>query len=304
MVGSAILRILKKKKYNSVYTVDKEKLNLLDQKKVRNFLISKKFDGVIIAAARVGGILDNQYNKPAYMYENLTIQNNLIHFSYLSGVKNLIFLGSSCIYPRNCKQPIKEKYLLNGPLEKTNDAYALAKISGVKMCEYYSKKYHLNFKALMPSNLYGINDTYCQEKSHFFAALINKIYNAKKNNQKSIELYGDGSAMRELTYADDIGEACLYFLKKKTDKFLINIGSRQEKSIKDYANFVMKKIKVKLDITYDKSKPNGTPRKIVDNTIAKKLGFKKYTSLQKGFDLTFKDYQKNFVDKKNDATFK
>ena len=186
MVGSAICRVLKKKNFSKIKTIEKKKLNLLDQNKVKNYFLSNKFDAVIIAAAKVGGILDNQNNKPSYIYDNLTIQNNLIHFSYLSGVKNLIFLGSSCIYPRDCKQPIKEKYILTGPLEKSNDAYALAKIAGVKMCEYYSKKYNLNYKTLMPSNLYGINDTYNLEKSHFFPALINKIYNAKINNEKNI----------------------------------------------------------------------------------------------------------------------
>jgi GDP-L-fucose synthase len=281
MVGSAILRTLKKKNFSKVFTIKKKKLNLLNQTKVKKYFLSNKFDAVIIAAAKVGGILDNQSNKPEYLYENLTIQNNIIHFSYISGVKNLIFLGSSCIYPRNCIQFL--------------DAYALAKITGVKMCEYYSKKYNLNYKTLMPSNLYGINDSYDISKCHFFSALIKKIYIAKKYNHKNITLYGDGRAMRELTFADDIAEACIFFLKKKTKYFLINIGSKKEKSIKGYANFIMKKFKIKLKIIYDKSKPNGTPRKIVDNGIAKKLGFKKYTSLDKGFEKTLKDFKKNFI---------
>ena len=295
MVGSAIFRALKKKKYKKIYTIEKKKLNLLHQNQVKNYFLKNKFDAVIIAAAKVGGILANMRNKPEFLYENLNIQNNIIHSSFSSNVKNLIFLGSSCIYPKNCNQPIKEKYLLQGPLEITNEAYAIAKIAGVKLCQYYNEKYNLNYKALMPSNLYGINDNYHLKNSHFFPALIRKIYEAKRNKKKNIVLIGNGLAMRELTFADDIGEACIFFLGKKTKHFLINIGSKKEMSIKNYAKFIMKKLNYICQIKYDKKKPNGTPRKIIDNTIAKYYGWNKYTSLETGFKITFQDFLSRFA---------
>ena len=295
MVGSAVLRSLKKKKFKRVYTIGKKKLNLLHQTKVKNYFFKNKFDAVVVAAARVGGILANMQNKPEFLYENLNIQNNIIHAAFSSKVKHLIFLGSSCIYPKNCKQPIKEKYLLKGPFEITNEAYALAKIAGLKLCEYYSEKYNLNYKALMPSNLYGINDNYDLKKSHFFPALIRKIYEAKINKKKYIILFGNGSAKRELTFADDLGEACIFFLGKKTKHSLINIGSRNEMSIRNYAKFIMKKLNFNCQIRYDRKKPNGTHRKIIDNSIAKYYGWNKYTSLEKGFEITFKDFQSKFL---------
>ena len=292
MVGSAILRYLKKKKYKKIFTQNKNQLNLINQKETEKYILRIKPDFIIIAAARVGGILANQNYKANFIYENLMIQSNIINSAYKAGVKNLVFLGSSCIYPKFSKQPIKEKYLLTSSLETTNDAYAIAKIAGVKMCEAYSRQYKLNYISLMPANMYGPNDNYDELSSHFFPALIKKIYDAKKKNKKSIKIWGDGKSKRDLMYVDDLANACEFFLKKKTRHTLINIGTGIEKSIDDYAKFVMKKLNVRMKITYDKKKPNGTPRKIVDTSLAMKYGWKSKFNLDNGFNLTFKDFLK------------
>ena len=292
MVGSAILKKLKLRGYKKIITVSKSKLNLLDQKKVEIFLKKKKPKIVTIAAARVGGILANNNNKANFLYENLMIQTNLIHSSFLAGVKNLIFLGSSCIYPKNVKQPIKEKSFMTGKLEETNDAYALAKITGVKMCKDYSKQYNLNYKTLMPANMFGANDNYNLKSSHFFPALIKKIHLAKINRKKKLTIWGNGKAKRELLYVDDLADACIFFMKKKTKESFINIGSGIEKSITDFAKFIMKKLKVKLKINYHISKPNGMKRKILDLCISRKYVWVSKTSLDKAFDLVYQDFVK------------
>ena len=214
-VGSAILRSLVKKKYKKILIADKKKLNLLDQKKVFKFLKKHKPKYVIVAAARVGGVYANNTFRGKFIYENLEIQNNLIHGSLLSGVKNLIFLGSSCIYPSNISKPINEKMLLTGKLEYTNEPYAIAKIAGIKLCENYNKQYKTNYKCLMPCNSYGPNDNYNLKTSHFFAALFKKIYIAKKRGLKSIEIWGSGKPKREVMFVDDIADACIYFMEKR-----------------------------------------------------------------------------------------
>ena len=272
MVGSAILKKLKLRGYKKIIAVSKSKLNLLDQKKVEIFLKKKKPKIVIIAAARVGGILANNNNKANFLYENLMIQTNLIHSSFLAGVKNLIFLGSSCIYPKNVKQPIKEKSIMTGKLEETNDAYALAKITGVKMCKDYSKQYNLNYKTLMPANMFGANDNYNLKSSHFFSALIKKIHLAKINRKKKLTIWGNGKAKRELLFVDDFADACIFFMKKKIKEPFINIGIGKDYPITWYAKFLMKKMKANLEIKYDKSKPDGMPKKCLDVTLAKKYG--------------------------------
>ena len=292
MVGSAVYNLLKKKKYNNIITASRKTLDLLNQKKTENFLKKTRPNFVIIAAAKVGGILINQQNKANFIYQNLTIQNNLIHSSYKAGVKKLIFLGSSCIYPKFAKQPLKENYLLSGMLEETNDAYAIAKISGIKMCEAYNEQYGLNYISLMPTNLYGPNDNYNSNTSHFFPALLSKIYNAKKNKLKEIVIWGNGKPKRELMHVEDLANACEFFLKKKTKHNLINIGSGIEKTISEYAKFIMQKIGVKLKIKYDLEKPNGTPRKLLDTNLAKTYGWKSKINLDKGFDLTLKNFLK------------
>ena len=293
MVGSAILRLFQKKGYKNIIFQSRKSLDLLDQKKTFNYLKKNKPDFIIIAAAKVGGILANKEQKAKFIYENLMIQTNLIHSAYLIGVKKLIFLGSSCIYPKYCKQPILENFLLSGKLEETNDAYAVAKIAGIKMCESYNKQYSTNFISLMPTNLYGPKDNYDSKNSHFFPALISKIHNAKLKNKKTITIWGDGTPKRELMYVDDLADACEYFLKKKTKHSLINIGSGEEKTILNFSKFIMKNLNVKCKIKFDKKKPNGTPRKVLNSNLAKSYGWKSKISLQKGFELTYNSFLNN-----------
>tara|TARA_B110001454_G_scaffold174128_1_gene165550 strand:- start:1007 stop:1939 length:933 start_codon:yes stop_codon:yes gene_type:complete len=291
LVGSAICKILKKNKYTNILTIDRKKLDLTDQKKVFDFLKKNKPKYIIIAAALVGGIYANNKYRADFIYNNTAIQNNLIHSAFLNNIKNLIFLGSSCVYPRGCKQPIKEEYLLTGPLEKTNEPYAVAKISGIKMCESYNLQHNTNYKCLMPSNTYGINDNYDLQSSHFFPALIRKIYLNTKKNKKYLKLWGTGKPKRELMYVDDVAEACIYFMNKKTKHSLINIGSGEEKTIKQYADFVVKKINSKLKIKFDQNRSmDGTPRKILDCSLARSYGWKPKFSLEKGFMITYNDF--------------
>jgi GDP-L-fucose synthase len=290
LVGSAILRRLNYYSFKNIITVDKKKLDLRDQQNVSIFFKKNKIDAVINAAAKVGGIYANDNFKADFIYDNLLIQNNVIHACYKNKIKSLIFLGSSCIYPRNCKQPIKEKYLLTGELEKTNEPYAVAKIAGIKMCESYNFQYKTNYKCLIPSNLYGPNDNYNLETSHFLPALLVKVILAKKNKKKEIILWGTGKAKRELTYVDDVADACIYFINKKTKESLINIGSGHEMSILEYAKFILKKINYNCKIVLDNSKPDGTPRKIVDSSIARRYGWHPKVDLNQGFDLTLKNY--------------
>ena len=294
LVGSAIVRRLKFYGYTKIITIPKKKLDLRDQNKVNIFFKKKKFDVIINAAATVGGILANNKYKAEFIYNNLTIQTNIVHAAYINKVKELIFLGSSCIYPRNCRQPIKESYMLNGILEKTNEPYAIAKIAGVKLCESYNYQYGTNFKCLMPTNTYGPNDNYDLETSHFFPALISKILNAKNNNKKSIQIWGNGKAKRELMYVDDVADACIFFMRKKTKHSLINIGSGIEKSIEQYARFIIKKLGLKINIKFDKSKPNGTPRKILNSQIANSYGWRANTTLDEGFDKVYQSYLLNY----------
>lgn len=296
MVGSAIVRYLSNKNYKKIITIEKNELNLLSQRDTEKFIKKIKPDYVINAAARVGGILANQNFKANFIYENLMIQTNIIHSSFKAGVKKLLFLGSSCIYPKFSKQPIKEDYLLTGKLEETNDAYAIAKIAGIKMCEAYNNQYNLDYLCLMPTNLYGPNDNYNLMDSHFFPALMKKILMAKKKKLKHFTIWGDGKVKREIMYVDDLASACEYFLNKKTEHSLINIGSGEERTIKDFAKFILERLKIDLKIIFDKSKPNGTPRKIVDTRLAKKYGWKPKFSLERGFDLTKKDFlNKNII---------
>ncbi len=290
LVGSAILRKLKSKKYSNLLYRTKSQLDLTNQLDVFNFLKRCKPDGVIIAAAKVGGIHANNTFKADFIYDNLTIQNNLIHGSYKAGVKNLIFLGSSCVYPKKCKQPIKEEYLLSGFLEKTNEPYAIAKIAGINLCSSYKEQYNLNYKCLMPCNSYGVNDNYDPNSSHFLPALIRKIIHAIKNKDDHIKIWGSGKPLRELIISDDIADACIFFLRKKTKESLINIGSGVEKSINDYANFIMKYLQLKLKIKYQYKKLDGTPRKLLDSSLAKKYGWKANTSLEVGIGFVINDF--------------
>ncbi len=292
LVGSAIVRKLKSKGYKNILLSEKSKLDLTSQNKVFNFLKKNKPKFIFIAAAKVGGIYSNNKYRAEFIQSNLSIQTNIIHSAYLCGINDLIFLGSSCVYPRMCKQPIKEKYLLNGELEKTNEAYAVAKIAGIKMCESYNHQYNTNYKSLMPTNTFGPNDNYDQLNSHFFPSLIRKIHKIKKKNKKELVLWGDGSPKREVIYVDDIADACVYFMNKKFKGSMINIGTGKDYSIRQYAKIILKLIipNRKIKIKYDKSKPNGTPRKVMDVSLAKKYGWKSKIDLKKAIALTYNDY--------------
>ena len=297
LVGSAIVRQLKNKGYKKIITANRSTLDLTNQTKVLKFLKKKKPQFIFIAAAKVGGVYSNNKYKGQYIYENITIQSNLIHSAYLCGIKNLIFLGSSCVYPRLCKQPIKETYLLDGPLEKTNDAYAIAKIAGIKMCESYNTQYKTNYKILMPTNTFGPNDNYDTLNSHFFPALIRKVHEIKINKKKQLIVWGNGLAKREIFYVDDLAEACVYFMNKKVKETLINIGSGKDFTIKQYAQLMLNILipKNKIKIGFDLSKPNGTPRKVLDISLAKKYGWKPKIQLKEAILKTYYDYikQKN-----------
>ena len=293
MVGSAVLRKLRSKGFSKIIFSEKKNLDLLNQNKVFKFLKKKKPDLVIIAAARVGGILANATLKHKFIYENLQIQNNLIHGSYLAKIKNLIFLGSSCIYPKFCKQPMKESYLLSGKLEETNDAYGIAKIAGIMMCHNYSKNYKLNYQSLMPPNLYGPGDNYNLNSSHFFPALLKKIYLAKLKRKKYLILWGSGKPRRELMFVEDFAEALIYFMNKKIKEPFINIGNGKDFTIEWYAKYIMKRLNVKLKIIYNKERSDGMPKKCLDITLAKKYGWKPTNDLDKGFDATLKDFVEN-----------
>ena len=296
LVGSAILRKLSLYGYKKIVVANKSKLDLTNQNKVFSFLKKKKPDFIFIAAAKVGGIFSNNKYKANFIYENLAIQNNLIHAAYECKIKNLIFLGSSCVYPRLCKQPIKENYLLSGELEKTNEPYAIAKIAGIKMCESYNFQYKTNYKCLMPTNTFGPNDNYDELNSHFFPSLIRKIHYLKMKNKNKLTIWGDGTPKRELIYVDDIADACIFFMNKKIKETVINIGTGKDYSIKQYAHLLLKIILPgkKISIKFDKSKPNGTPRKVLNVSLAKKYGWQAKTDISKAVEITYRDYLAKF----------
>ena len=294
LVGSAIVRKLKRKGYRNIITENRTRLDLTNQNKVLNFLKKKKPKFIFIAAAKVGGIYSNNKYKAEYIYSNLSIQNNLIHAAFKCNIKDLIFLGSSCVYPKLCKQPIKEEFLLNGKLEKTNEPYAIAKIAGIKMCESYNYQYKTNYRCLMPTNTFGPNDNYDPLNSHFFPSLIRKIHNLKNKKSKNLIIWGDGSPKREVIFVDDIADACIFFMKKKIKQTLINIGTGKDYTIREYAFLINKIInpKKKLKIKLDKTKPNGTPRKVLNVKLAKNYGWEAKTDIKSAIKITYKDYLK------------
>jgi len=293
LVGGAILRELKKQGYKNLIFASRKQLDLTDQKNVFKFIKDKKPIFIFIAAAKVGGIYSNNKYKADFIYQNLSIQNNLIHGAFLNGIRDLIFLGSSCVYPRKSKQPIKESYLLTGELEPTNEPYAIAKIAGIKMCQSYNQQYGTNYRCLMPTNTFGAYDNYDELNSHFFPALIKKIDSLKNNNNKLL-LWGNGLAKREVIYVDDLANACVYFMNKKTKHDIINVGTGKDYTIKYYAQLISKIIlpNKKIEIEYDRSKPNGTPRKVMDISLAKKYGWKPGTSLELAILKTYQTYLK------------
>ncbi len=292
LVGSAIVRKLKDKGYKNIITIEKYKLDLTNQSKVFDFLKKKKPKFIFIAAAKVGGIYSNNKFRAEFIHSNLTIQNNIIHGAHKCNIKNLIFLGSSCVYPKLCKQPIKEEYLLNGILENTNEPYAIAKIAGIKMCESYNYQYKTNYKCLMPTNTFGPNDNYDSLNSHFFPSLIKKIDTIKRKKKDTLIIWGDGSPKRELIFVDDLAEACIFFMNKKIKETFINIGTGKDHTIKEYANMLLKIIypEKKIKIRFDKTKPNGTPRKVLNIELAKKYGWVAKTDIKKAIEITYRDF--------------
>lgn len=282
MVGSAILRKLTKEGFSNFVLRTSTELDLRNQKAVELFFEKEKPEYVFMAAARVGGIIANDIYRADFIYDNTTIQNNIIHQSYKLGVKKLLFLGSSCIYPKLSPQPIKEEYLLTGVLETTNDAYAIAKIAGLKMCAAYHDQYGCNFISVMPTNLYGPNDNYNLQKSHVLPALIRKFYEAKENNKASVEIWGTGKPMREFLHADDLAEACYFLMLNYNDKEIINIGTGVDISIKDLAEMIKNISGYEGQLKFDASKPDGTPRKLLDVTKIHNLGWHHKISLEEG----------------------
>ena len=294
MLGSSIFRILKKKGYKKIITIDKKKLDLRNQIAVKKFIKKNKPDAVIIAAAKVGGIKANIKYPADFISDNLQIQTNLILSSRLNNVKKLILFGSSCIYPKHLKKPIKESQILTGLLEETNESYAVAKIAGIKMIESYNKQYNTNYICLMPCNLFGPNDNYDSQNSHFLPALIKKIYlasKAKKQN-KVVELWGTGKPRREVLYVDEVASACEFFLRKKTKRSLINIGSPVEMSIKNYANLIKKKIDPSVLIKFNNDKNlDGVMRKKLNLTLANSYGWKSKMNFSKVLDEIIRDFK-------------
>ena len=295
LVGSAVLRKLKENKFNNIIVAGRHQLNLLDQKKVENFLRKHKPKIIILAAAKVGGIKANNKYRADFIRENLQIQTNIIHGSHLNNINNLIFLGSSCVYPKNCKLPIKEDYLLSGKLEVTNEPYAIAKIAGIKMCESYNKQYNRNYISLMPTNTFGPGDNYNLENSHFIPAILRKLFEAKINKKKFINLWGTGKPKREIIYVDDLANAIIFFINKKTNHTLINIGTSKEYSIKNIANKIVKILDLKIKIKFDNnSKFDGTMSKVLDTSIANNYGWKPNINFEKAIIKTYEDLIKNY----------
>lgn len=290
MVGSAIYRKLQKEGYQNIITRTSKELDLRNQQTVADFFAAEKPDYVFLAAAKVGGIVANNTYRADFLYENLAIQNNVIHQSYLNGVTKLMFLGSSCIYPKLAPQPLKEDYLLTGTLEPTNEPYAIAKIAGIKMCDAYRDQYGCNFISVMPTNLYGLNDNYHPENSHVLPALIRKFDEAKNNGSKEVVIWGTGSPMREFLYADDLADACYYLMENYNEPNLINIGTGEDLTIKDLALAVKKTVRFEGGLVFDTSKPDGTPRKLMDVSKLHSLGWKHQIELEEGLKLAYQDY--------------
>jgi GDP-L-fucose synthase len=282
MVGSAIVRYLQKEGFTNLVLRTSSELDLRNQQNVANFFASEKPEYVFLAAARVGGIMANNTYRAEFLYDNLMIQSNIIHQSYIYGVKKLLFLGSSCIYPKMAPQPLKEEYLLTGPLEETNEPYAIAKIAGIKMCDAYRAQYGCNFISAMPTNLYGPNDNFDLQNSHVIPALIRKFYEAKLNNEPTVTIWGTGKPLREFLHADDLAEACIFLMNNYNEPGQINIGVGTDVSILQLAQMVKEAIGYQGTITHDLSKPDGTPRKLMDVSKINAMGWKARIDLKSG----------------------
>ena len=290
MVGSAIIRALKKDGYENIITVSHNELDLLRQEETERFFAKERPDYVFVAAAKVGGILANNTYKAQFLYENLMIAANVIHAAYKYQVKKLLFLGSSCIYPKYAPQPMKEEYLLTGELEPTNEGYAIAKIAGLKLCDTYRYQYGCNFISCMPTNLYGINDNYHPENSHVVPALIRRFHEAKINNLATVTVWGTGTPKREFLFADDLADACIFLMNHYNDYGWINIGSGEEVSIAELAQLVKDTVGYKGELIFDTTKPDGTPRKLLDVSKIHALGWKHKTSLKEGITIAYQDF--------------
>lgn len=288
MVGSAIVANLTCKGFSNIITRTSKELDLTNQKAVAEFFENEKPEYVFLAAAKVGGIVANNTYRAQFIYENLMIQNNVIHHSYLNQVKKLMFLGSSCIYPKLAPQPLKEAYLLTGLLEETNEPYAIAKIAGIKMCDAYRDQYGCNFISVMPTNLYGFNDNYDLQNSHVLPALLRKFHEAKLNNESTVEVWGTGKPLREFLHASDMADACVFLMENYNEKGFLNIGSGKEISIKDLALLIKDIVGFKGEIYFDTEKPDGTPRKLMDVTKLENLGWKYKISLKEGIENVYK----------------
>lgn len=304
MVGSAILRQLRKQGYTNIVCRSRDELNLLDQVAVRNFLNEEKPDRVFLAAAKVGGIHANNSYPAQFIYENLSIQNNIIHSAYESGCKNLLFLGSSCIYPKLNEQPITEESLLTGPLEPTNEAYAIAKIAGIKMCESYNRQYGVDYRSVMPTNLYGENDNFHPENSHVIPAMMRRFHEAKEKNAKAVTIWGTGTPMREFLHVDDMADASIYISNLPKEIYQantsetcshINVGTGVDCTIKELAETIAEVVNFKGELVFDTSKPDGTPRKLMSNSRLKHLGWSPKHDLFNGLKLTYNWYQSNIL---------
>ena len=290
MVGSAIYRKLQVEGYNNLLTRTSDELDLRNQQAVSDFFKTNKPDYVFLAAAKVGGIVANNTYRADFLYENLAIQNNVIHSAYLNNIKKLMFLGSSCIYPKLAPQPLKEDYLLTGLLEETNEPYAIAKIAGIKMCDAYRAQYGSNFISVMPTNLYGYNDNYHPQNSHVLPALIRKIHEAKINNEKNITVWGSGTPLREFLFADDLADACYFLMQNYNEPNMINIGTGHDLTIKDLALLIKDILGFEGDLVFDASKPDGTPRKLMDVSKLHNLGWKHKIELKEGIALAYQDF--------------
>ncbi len=286
MVGSAIVRSLKRNGFTSIIEKSSKELDLKDQKAVQHFFKNEQPEYVFLAAAKVGGIHANNIYPATFIYDNLMIQSNVIHAAYENQVKKLLFLGSSCIYPKMAPQPLKEDYLLTGSLEPTNEAYAIAKIAGLKMCQFYQQQYGCNFISAMPTNLYGENDNFHLENSHVLPALLRKFIEAKQHNQSEVSIWGSGAPMREFLYVDDLAEACLFLMENYNEKETVNIGTGEDITIKQLAETIQKMVGFEGNLVFDTSKPDGTPRKLLDVSKINNLGWKHKINLEEGITKT------------------
>lgn len=293
MVGSAIVRNLSKKGYNNLIAATSKELDLRDTSAVNEFFDTHRPDYVFLAAAKVGGILANDTYPGEFLYDNLMIEANVIHAAHQYGVKKLLFLGSSCIYPKFAPQPITEDSLLTGLLEPTNEAYAIAKIAGIKLCQAYHKQYGSRFISAMPTNMYGYGDNYHPQNSHVLPALIRRFHEARVENKPEVVIWGTGKPLREFMFSDDLAEACVYLMENYEDPQLINVGTGEEVSILELANLIKEVVGYEGKIAFDSSKPDGTPRKLMDSSRLHALGFRHQTSLKKGLELTYQDFLNN-----------